>query len=115
MTEWFDSWQEEEDTDETSEMEIEEAENPVPHIDENPVPNIDEGDEGNPLAVSEYIEDMFRFYCETQVILSSFESTTYVDVSPFWLPGSWYSLYWISISESSLLVILPCFVHIQNF
>ena len=61
------SWQE--DIDETSEMKIEEAENPVPHIHEDPVHNIDEGDEGNPLAVAEYIKDMSRFYCETEVIL----------------------------------------------
>ena len=61
------SWHE--DVDETSEMEIEEAENPVPHIHEDPVPNIDEGDEGNPFAAAEYIEDMSTFYCETEVII----------------------------------------------
>ena len=61
------SWQE--DIDETSEMKREEAENPVPHIHEDPVHNIDEGDEGNPLAVAEYIKDISRFYCETEVIL----------------------------------------------
>ena len=78
------SWQE--DIDESPETETEEAEDLFPNIDEDPVPNIDEGDEGNPFAVTEYIEDMSMFYCETEVIIWSFESTlTYVDVNPFGL------------------------------
>ena len=65
------SWQE--DIDESYEMETEEA--------EDPVLNIDEGDEGNPLAVVEYIQDMSSFYCETEVNLCSFEYTALVVVS----------------------------------
>ena len=42
---------------------------------EEPVRNIDEGDEGNPLAVSEYIKDLSRLYRETEVNLLSFEFT----------------------------------------
>lgn len=52
------SWQE--DIDESYEMETEEA--------EDPVLNIDEGDEGNPLAAVEYIQDMSSFYRETEVL-----------------------------------------------
>ena len=64
------SWQE--DIDEISEMEIDEAEDPLPNIDPMPpVPNIDEGDEGNPLAVAKYIQDMSKFYREKEVNLSS--------------------------------------------
>jgi len=61
----------------------EEAENPVPNINEDrmpnidvnrtpQVPNIDKGDEGNPLAVAEYIQDMSRLYREIEVNISSF-------------------------------------------
>ena len=64
------SWQE--DIDEISEMEIDEAEDPLPNIDPMPpVPNIDEGDEGNPLVVAKYIQDMSKFYREKEVNLSS--------------------------------------------
>ena len=64
------SWQE--DIDEISEMEIDEAEDPLPNIDPMPpVPNIDEGDDGNPLAVAKYIQDMSKFYHEKEVNLSS--------------------------------------------
>ena len=69
----------------------EEAENPVPNIndgqipniDENQmpnidqVPNIDEGDEGNPLAVVEYIQDISRLYREIEVNISSFKFWLY--------------------------------------
>lgn len=49
-----------EDIDESTEMETEEA--------EDPVLNIDEGDVGNPLAAVEYIQDMSKFYRETEVV-----------------------------------------------
>ena len=65
------SWQE--DIDESYEMETEEA--------EDPVLNIDEGDEGNPLATVEYIQDMSSLYHETEVNLCSFEYTALVVVS----------------------------------
>ena len=64
------SWQE--DIDEISEMEIDEAEDPLPNIDPMPpVPNIYEGDEANPLEVAKYIQDMSKFYREKEVNLSS--------------------------------------------
>jgi cyclin B len=59
--------------DESTEMETEEA--------EDPVLNIDEGDAGNPLAAVDYIQDMSRFYRQTEVNPCSFEYTAYVDVS----------------------------------
>jgi cyclin B len=49
-----------EDMDESTEMETEEA--------EDPVLNIDEGDAGNPLAAVDYIQDMSRFYRQTEVL-----------------------------------------------
>ena len=52
-------------------MEIEEVENPMAQLHEDPMHNIDEGDEGNPLAVAKYIQDMSKFYREKEVNLSS--------------------------------------------
>lgn len=49
-----------EDIDESTEMEIEEP--------EDPVLNIDEADAGNPLAAVDYIQDMSKFYRETEVL-----------------------------------------------
>ena len=35
---------------------------------EEALPNIDEKDEGNPLCVVEYVEDIYDFYRETEVM-----------------------------------------------
>ncbi|KAH9325270.1 hypothetical protein KI387_005448, partial [Taxus chinensis] len=51
----------EEDDDECCEMEIEEE--------EDPVPDIDEADKGNPLAVADYVQDIYSFYRETEIHL----------------------------------------------
>jgi hypothetical protein len=47
-----------EDIDESYEMEIEAMENPMLII--------DEGDDGNPLVVIEYIQDISNFHCESR-------------------------------------------------
>ncbi|KAH9305228.1 hypothetical protein KI387_009632, partial [Taxus chinensis] len=56
----IDLTEEDEDYDECCEMETEEA--------EDPMHNIDEPDKSNPLAVADYVEDIYRSYHEREVI-----------------------------------------------
>ncbi|GLJ26593.1 hypothetical protein SUGI_0515930 [Cryptomeria japonica] len=56
----IDLTEEDEDDDECCEMETEEA--------ESQMPNIDEADMDNPLAVTDYVEDIYSFYHEREII-----------------------------------------------
>eukprot|EP01018_Ginkgo_biloba_P005917 Gb_10664 [translate_table: standard] len=37
-------------------------------MEEHPMPNIDEADEGNPMAVVDYVEDIYTFYRQAEVL-----------------------------------------------
>ena len=44
-------------------------------LEEEPIPDIDSCDAKNPLAVVEYVEDIYNFYRQTEV-----------NFDPFWIP-----------------------------
>lgn len=54
-------------------------------LEEEPIPDIDSCDAKNPLAVVEYVEDIYNFYRQTEV-----------NLDPFW--DSYYDIRWTELN-----------------